>query len=87
MSNSDDTAKQEPEQNRYRSMSAPADSRHWRVGVYANPNDPRAIVPRNNGLGSTINFSNPQSKIIVGAFLIAILPILIAVVIIALTHR
>jgi uncharacterized membrane protein len=87
MTNSSDTPQQAQEQSQHIGMSDAGDTRYWHAHTYANPHDPKSIVPKNNGRGSSINFSHPQAKVMVGAFLIAILPILIIVAIIALTHH
>lgn len=38
------------------------DSRHWKAGVfYWNPDDPRDMVPRRRGHGTTLNFAQGRS--------------------------
>ena len=52
------------------------DERYWYGGVfYNNPDDPALFVPKRYGLGWTMNFGHPQSKIVmIGIVLLAILP-------------
>lgn len=52
------------------------DSNNWKGPVYFNKKDPRLIVPKLSGLGTTFNFANPFSYIaliliVVFAFLVA----------------
>lgn len=41
----------------------PTDRSRWHAGFYSNPEDPRGIVPRNNGLGSTVNLEMRDSYV------------------------
>ena len=46
--------------------AAAADSRHWKLGiVYFNPSDPRVDVPKNFGVGSTLNFARGTSWLVI----------------------
>jgi len=60
------------------------DDRYWYGGVfYNNPDDPDLFVPKRFGLGWTMNFGHPQSKLVligllVGILVLAILPVLIS---------
>lgn len=66
----------------------PTDRSHWHAGFYSNPEDPRSIVPRNNGLGSTVNFGNArQSRLFVMTLLAILIPIFVAVLLILLLHH
>ncbi|GCE21272.1 DUF5808 domain-containing protein [Dictyobacter kobayashii] len=69
--------------------NAPADREHFVLGLfYHNPDDPRGIVPRNNGYGSTINFANhKQSRLVIFSLLAVIIPVLLALIVIALLHH
>jgi uncharacterized membrane protein len=78
----------DPEQPRGPRPSDPTDRSNWHLGIYANSADPRGIIPRNNGRGSTINFGNAkQSRMLFLAFLAIIGPIFVALLLIILLHR
>jgi uncharacterized membrane protein len=50
------------------------DERYWPGGIfYNNPDDPALFVPKRFGLGWTLNFGHPQSKL----FLIGLLLLLL----------
>jgi uncharacterized membrane protein len=66
----------------------PINRSRWHAGFYSNPEDPRGIVPRNNGLGSTVNFGNArQSRMFVMTLLAILIPIFVAVLLILLLHH
>jgi uncharacterized membrane protein len=53
------------------------DDQYWYGGIfYNNPDDPAVFVPKRYGLGWTVNFGNPQSKLFLIAMLL--LPLVIA---------
>ncbi len=60
------------------------DDRYWYGGFfYNNPDDPALFVPKRFGLGWTMNFGHPRSKLVligllVGMLVLLILPILIS---------
>jgi uncharacterized membrane protein len=60
------------------------DDRYWYAGFfYNNPDDPALFVPKRFGLGWTMNFGHPRSKLVligllVGMLVLLILPILIS---------
>ena len=60
------------------------DDRYWYGGVfYNNPDDPALFVPKRYGLGWTMNFGHPQSKLfLIGILLLlllfGVLPVLIS---------
>jgi uncharacterized membrane protein len=60
------------------------DDRYWYAGFfYNNPDDPAVFVPKRFGLGWTLNFGHPRSKLVligllVGMLVLLILPILIS---------
>jgi uncharacterized membrane protein len=60
------------------------DDRYWYGGFfYNNPDDPAIFVPKRFGLGWTLNFGHPRSKLVligllVGMLVLLILPILIS---------
>lgn len=51
------------------------DDRYWNAGVfYNNPDDPALFVPKRFGLGWTLNFGHPQSRLVmIGALLLLLL--------------
>ena len=57
------------------------DDRYWSGGIfYNNPDDPALFVPKRYGLGWTLNFGHPQSKLfLIGILLLLLLPIVIAI--------
>jgi uncharacterized membrane protein len=66
----------------------PTDRSRWHAGFYSNPEDPRGIVPRNNGLGSTVNFGNArQARMLIMTLLTILIPIFVAVILILLLHH
>ena len=60
------------------------DDRYWYGGFfYNNPDDPALFVPKRFGLGWTMNFGHPRSKLVligllVGMLVLLLLPILIS---------
>ncbi len=60
------------------------DDRYWYGGIiYNNPDDPALFVDRRYGLGWTLNFGNPQARLILIGLLVmilvlSILPVLIS---------
>lgn len=60
------------------------DDRYWYGGIlYNNPDDPALFVEKRYGLGWTLNFGNPQAKLVLIGLLVvilvlSILPILIS---------
>ena len=60
------------------------DDRYWYAGFfYNNPDDPALFVPKRFGLGWTLNFGHPRSKLVligllVGMLVLLLLPILIS---------
>jgi uncharacterized membrane protein len=69
-------------------LNDPTDRSHWHAGFYSNPEDPRGIVPRNNGLGSTVNFGNArQTRMFIIMLLTILVPIFVAVILIFLLHH
>ena len=60
------------------------DDRYWYGGVfYNNPDDPAIFVPKRFGLGWTLNFGHPRSRLVligllVGMLVLLILPLLIS---------
>ncbi len=59
------------------------DERYWYGGVfYNNPDDPALFVPKRFGLGWTMNFGHPQSKVVLfGILLLTLLPPLVVFII------
>ncbi|MEO9029750.1 MAG: DUF5808 domain-containing protein [Ktedonobacteraceae bacterium] len=56
------------------------DDRYWYGFFYSNPDDPALLVPKRFGLGWTINFGHPQSKLfIIGMMLILLLPVVVVI--------
>src|SRR5215469_18887024 len=50
------------------------DDRYWYGGFfYNNPDDPALFVPKRFGLGWTLNFGHPQSKLVLIATLLLLL--------------
>ncbi len=69
-------------------MSLLSDRSKWHFSLYNNKDDPRPIVPKNHGYGSTINFANRRQVVqFFFVLLAAILPILLVVAIIVLLHH
>ena len=42
---------------------------NWSVLTYNSPRDSRLFVPKRRGFGWTVNFGNPNGKIVFGIFL------------------
>lgn len=60
------------------------DERYWRGGLfYNNPDDPALFVPKRFGIGRTMNFGHPQSRLILMLFLIGILVVVVLPLIVA----
>lgn len=59
------------------------DERYWYGGVfYNNPDDPALFVPKRFGLGWTMNFGHPQSRLIlIGIALLVLLPPLVVAIV------
>ena len=61
-------------QDMKRSGLGPHDPRHYRWGLfYVNPDDPRIWVPKQLGLGWTLNFAHRSSWLIMGLLLLPLL--------------
>jgi uncharacterized membrane protein len=58
------------------------DDRYWYAGVfYNNPDDPALFVPKRYGLGWTMNFGHPQSRLVLlGVLLLVLLPPLVVAI-------
>jgi uncharacterized membrane protein len=58
------------------------DDRYWNAGVfYNNPDDPALFVPKRYGLGWTMNFGHPQSRLVlIGVILLVLLPPLVVAI-------
>ena len=55
-----------------------ADNSHWVLGMfYVNRDDPSIMVERRFGFGYTVNFGNPRAVLLLGAFLAAVLGLVI----------
>lgn len=60
------------------------DDRYWYGGIiYNNPDDPALFVEKRYGLGWTLNFGNPQAKLILIGLLVVILVLSILPVLIS----
>ncbi len=59
------------------------DERYWYGGVfYNNPDDPALFVPKRFGLGWTMNFGHPQSRLVlIGIALLVLLPPLVVAIV------
>lgn len=67
-----------PADRQYTDADYRDDDRYWRGGfLYNNPDDPAVFVRKRFGLGWTLNFGHPQSKLILGAILLFPLVLLI----------
>ena len=54
------------------------DDRYWPGGIfYNNPDDPAVFVPKRYGLGWTVNFGHPRSKLVIIGILLLPLVLLI----------
>ncbi|MGZ3640441.1 MAG: DUF5808 domain-containing protein [Ktedonobacterales bacterium] len=54
------------------------DDRYWHGVFYINPDDPDLFVPKRYGLGWTINFGHPKSRLVLLALLLLVLlPLLV----------
>jgi uncharacterized membrane protein len=42
---------------------------NWSVLTYNSPRDSRVFVPKRRGFGWTVNFGNPNGKVVFGMFL------------------
>ena len=66
----------------------PTDRKHWHAYVYSNADDPREIVPKNHGLGSTINFAHPrQVRMFAITFAAILIPVVVLVVIVLILNH
>jgi uncharacterized membrane protein len=56
-------------------MNTESEPKHWKWGIfYFNPDDPRSFVPKQvGGLGWTLNFARPISKIVFGGILVFVI--------------
>jgi uncharacterized membrane protein len=59
----------------------------WHGLLYANPADPRLLVPKRSGLGWTFNFAKPVAWVILTALLLLPLAIVAGVALRAAAHR
>lgn len=60
------------------------DDRYWYGGLfYNNPDDPAILVPKRYGLGWTLNFGHPQSKLLLTGILLLPLVMLILTILIS----
>jgi uncharacterized membrane protein len=60
------------------------DDRYWYGGIiYNNPDDPALFVEKRYGLGWTLNFGNPQARLILIGLLVVILVLSILPVLIS----
>lgn len=59
------------------------DERYWRGGLfYNNPDDPAILVPKRFGLGWTLNFGHPQSKLLlIGILLLPLVLLILSILI------
>jgi uncharacterized membrane protein len=59
------------------------DDRYWYGGLfYNNPDDPALLVPKRYGLGWTVNFGNPQGKLLlIGTLLLPLVLALLGILI------
>ena len=59
------------------------DDRYWSGGIfYNNPDDPALFVPKRYGLGWTLNFGHPQSKLfLIGTLLLVLVLVLLPLVV------
>jgi uncharacterized membrane protein len=58
------------------------DARYWYAGMfYYNPDDPDAFIPKRSGLGWTLNFAHPRSKLVALIIVAAVLlPVTLAII-------